>query len=439
MKKNQLFWGLTVLLAGSQMFMACSSDDMDSQSFSQSGNDNVIGMTSRLGVTRGISDPQSTQLNTAVKVGVFGITGTTVITNGNNNQYSVEANGDLSTTTEMTWPSEGSVSLYAYAPYQEGWSSNADNTFSVATNQTTDAGYLASDLVYGTPATNPVAQTTDAVALNFTHKLAKLNITIQKVEGSDIDLTEASVTINNTKVATTFNPSTGTVGTATGDVADIEVVSALGTATTACAIIVPQEIAAGTQLVKIVAGGKQLLAKLGTATSFVGGKSYNFTVKVGSTTEPVTEVTLQLGSTAVVGWDDEDLGAADADGKLYASFGTPGGNATYDAPTFTYTWTAGTNNLMNCFTFANGELANYSTLTFTFAENNNVPVRINLLYSDNTNNNTNSGYYSEGKKTITLSEVLSEGKSLSDVTAIRFGGSNGAGSCIIKASDMYLE
>lgn len=426
-----------MVLAASQMLTACSSEDANISSANMASQGNAISLTSALRSSsrRVAADPQTTQLNTAVKVGAFGVSGNATITNGNNNQYSVETNGNLTTTTEMTWPTEGNVNIYAYAPYQSGWTYNAANAFAVATNQTDAAGYLASDLVYGTPASNPVAQTSETVALGFTHKLAKLNITIQQAEDSQLDLSTASVTIMNTKVATTFNPSTGEVGEATGDVADIQVISALGTDRTACAIMVPQQVAAGTQLVKIVAGSKQLLAKLGTATTFVGGKSYNFTVKVGNVTEPVTEVTLQLGSTTIVGWDDEDMGQADADGKKYATFGTPGNNATYSAENFTYTWTGSTSNLMTCFEFANGELANYSKLVFTFSNLVDGPVRMGY-YVGSTFTEFGNGYYNAGTKTVDLTALNID---LSTVTKIAFGGRSNAGSCVIKASEMYLE
>ncbi len=437
MKKNQLFTGIVMVLAASQMLTACSSEDANISSANMASQGNAISLTSALRSSsrRVAADPQTTQLNTAVKVGAFGVSGNATITNGNNNQYSVETNGNLTTTTEMTWPTEGNVNIYAYAPYQSGWTYNAANAFAVATNQTDAAGYLASDLVYGTPASNPVAQTSETITLGFTHKLAKLNITIQQAEDSQLDLSTASVTIMNTKVATTFNPSTGEVGEATGDAADIQVISALGTDRTACAIMVPQQVAAGTQLVKIVAGSKQLLAKLGTATTFVGGKSYNFTVKVGNVTEPVTEVTLQLGSTTIVGWDDEDMGQADADGKKYATFGTPGNNATYSAENFTYTWTGSTSNLMTCFEFANGELANYSKLVFTFSNLVDGPVRMGY-YVGSTFTEFGNGYYNAGTKTVDLTALNID---LSTVTKIAFGGRSNAGSCVIKASEMYLE
>ncbi len=441
MKKNLIFVGMATIVAASQLLTACSTDDVNGLG-AQLGSKS-INLTSTLITAKSTSDPQATQLSTAVKVGAFGIASNATITNGNNNQYTVEANGTLiADVADMTWPSAGSASIYAYAPYQSGWAYDAENTFTIAADQTGEEGYLASDLVYGTPASNPVSQTETAVPLSFSHKLAKLNITIQQNASSTIDLSNASVTITNTLPTTTFNPSTGTVGEATGTATDIAAVAALGTATTVCAVIVPQQIAAGTKLVSIVADGKQLIATLGSATTFVGGKSYNFTVNVGSTPEPVTEVTLKLGSTAVVDWDSEDIGAAEADSKLYAEFGTPGANATYDATTNTYTWTAGNNNLMNCFTFSNGELANYTTLKLTFSDlTDGKAVRVNILYSDNSS--TDKNYYNAtNTKTESISDLLKEGKTAADVTSIRFGGANvseSAGSCVINALDMYLE
>ena len=442
MKKIAFISKALMLISAVTIVSACSSDVEDDYGASQATKYNSIALTSTLKTTRSTSDPQATQLNTEVKVGVYAVSGDACISKGDNNQHAVDVNGDLSTSSKMVWPSAGSVNIYAYAPYNADWTYTSETkTFSVAIDQTTDAGYLASDLVYGLPTSNPVSQTESAVPLTFSHKLAKINISIRKASDATIDLSAATVTVMNTKTATTFDVKTGSVGTATGDATDISVVSALGQATTACAIIVPQEIAAGTRLVKIAAGGKILYAKLGSATAFVGGKSYNFTVNIGSTEEPVVEVTLALGSTSVVSWDDEDLGAADADDKLYAEFGTPGGNAGYDATTYTYTWSASSNNLMNCFTFENGELANYTTLNFTFSEiTEEKAVRINILYSDNTNNDNN--YYSVGTKNEAISKLLKEGKTAADVTAIRFGGANvsaSAGSCVIKASEMYLE
>ncbi|MBO5591594.1 MAG: hypothetical protein J5913_01330 [Prevotella sp.] len=135
----------------------------------------------------------------------------------------------------------------------------------------------------------------------------------------------------------------------------------------------------------------------------------------------------------------------------YATLGTPGGNATYDASTGSYSWTANNNNLMQLFSFENGELANYTKLTLKITATSGN-VRVNFVYgtgsSDNLSYNGTSegGYFgSTGTKEISLSglETVLKGKSktLSDVTAIRFGGdgSSNTGTWTIKWSDVYLE
>ena len=133
---------------------------------------------------------------------------------------------------------------------------------------------------------------------------------------------------------------------------------------------------------------------------------------------------------------------------LVASFGSPSSNATYSFPT--YNWSDSTNNLMNCFTFTGGELANYSKLVFNL-ESLTSNVRVNFQYGDNSTDNINissdkSGssaiFGSSGVKTITMTQVSTVlgtlGKTLADVKAIRFGGSTNTGSVNIRSAEMYL-
>lgn len=133
----------------------------------------------------------------------------------------------------------------------------------------------------------------------------------------------------------------------------------------------------------------------------------------------------------------------------YATFGKPGGNATFTESTHSYAWTQSNNNLMQMFAFSNGELANYTQLSLTIS-NLSGNVRVNFVYgtgsSDNISFNGNDGEYfgSSGTKTITMSALSTKlatvNKKLADVTAIRFGGSSpSTGSCTIKWSDVYLE
>ena len=426
------------MIATMAMFTACSQDE--AESIVPISKNNVISLTSSMQTMRAASELQTNALSTSVKVGAFGVSGSATVTNGDNNEYSVSSTGTLSATNNMTWPSDASakVSIYAYAPYQSGWSYNSANAFSVKTDQSSDANYLASDLLYA-KATDQ-SQTTDAIALNFTHQLSRINVTIKKGDGASA-LNGAKVYITNTCTATTLNPSTGALATTPSTVADILIgtLSAEPTAagTTLYGITIPQDIAASTKLVKVTTSDKVYVAKLGSATTLEGGKSYNFTATVGTS----TEVTLTLGSVTLTGWgDSNDLGSAtmeeDVPEPIYATFGSPGGSATYTENT--YTWTGSTNNLINCFTFENGELASYNTLNFTFTElSENASVRINVLFSDNTNKSKN--YYNAGTKATAISELLDDSHTAADVTAIRFGGNSGSGSCVIMASEMYIS
>ncbi len=137
----------------------------------------------------------------------------------------------------------------------------------------------------------------------------------------------------------------------------------------------------------------------------------------------------------------------DFDPLLYATFGTPANNASYDDATETYSWTLGYSNLMPVFTFANGELANYKTLSFTFSdykvESGSGGVRIGVYHTTDGGGSTwkqmGDSFYANGTKTIDLEAFAKEsGVDLAMVTSICLGGSNGAGSVTLKPSEMYI-
>lgn len=460
MKKFNSFFGLATMVATALSFASCSSEELQSQNPPQKTG-NEISFTYRAASTRSAEDPQpNTTVATGLNVGIFGVSDeeSTTMTNYSNNKYVTADAGAINLaegSSAMTWPTAdgAKASLYAYAPFNSAWTVDAANSFSVQTDQSTNDKYLASDLLYASAA-NQTQNTT--VNLAFAHKLSKVNITIKKEDGSDVNLAGATVKIINTKLTTSLNPSTGELGAASGDATDILAATIASDLTagdedskaTACAVVVPQVLAENIGFVKIVtADSRTFIGKLSAATTLAGGNSYSMTISVGTPTAPVTEVPITLGSTSLVAWTDNNIGADTEEIEpepktLTATFGQPGSSASYDTNTYTYTWTATTNNLMTCFEFSNGELADYKTLTFKFTDKTDGSVRINLLFSDNTNANTNNGYYSEGEKVINLATDLASvlgSHTLADVTAIRFGGNSGAGSTVIKASEMILS
>ena len=256
---------------------------------------------------------QDGQIARGVKVGVFAQSNATAIENGDNNMLTADGAGAFTSET-MYFPEEGGASIYAYAPYNSAWDGqlNSDNEFTVPADQSTDEGYLAADLILGTPSTgNPVASTTDAIQLNFRHKLAKLNLDFNLGE-SGVDLKGATVSVTNVLCTTTVNVGAGTTGNAQGNPTDITAAKFAADATefSASAIFVPQAVLNGTDFVLVsTADGKQYKAALNKDVTFAEGKKYTYTVQFnGGGDEPVT-VELKLGS-VLDNWEDgnEDIG-----------------------------------------------------------------------------------------------------------------------------------
>ena len=118
--------------------------------------------------------------------------------------------------------------------------------------------------------------------------------------------------------------------------------------------------------------------------------------------------------------------------RLDASFQTPAGNGGWNSGTNTYSWTAGYNNLMTMFSFANGELENYTSLhlsTSDYTESYRVYFH---------GPNKTIAFYSAGEKNVVFSERSElDGVDLSTVTAISFGGNSNSGSVVL--TNVYLE
>ena len=417
MDLNKFFTGMASL-AAAMALTACSQDEADIQP-SALTQGNVISLTSQVAATRAASDPQTTALSTSNKVGVYVSSGSSTLYN--NVEHSVGDAGALTATTTMNYPTEdgATVNIYAYAPYASSLELSSDNAFSVSTDQSAESGYLASDLVYASKTGQ--ASTSDAVSLTFAHKLSQLQIVIQN--DANIDLTNASVYVTGTKIATTFNPSTGTVGTASGDATAIKTAT-ISAATTVYAIVVPQDIAAETELVKITTSDKTYIAKLTSAVTFAAGKAHSFTARIAP-----NEVELTLNASSITEWGSPtDFGSADMEEAgatpLEATISKPSSvtNATWDAASNTYSWTATNNNLIDLFTFSSGELANYNTLTFTLSSLSGGMVRVGY-YVGSSFTELGTGFGSNGTKTVDLTSISDR----STVTKISFGGRAGSG------------
>ena len=268
MKRNRWFGlALAATIMGAS-FSACSNDAEEVLA-----QESEIRLTSEINPSRVAAlDYQSTQIVSGQQVGVTitGAVGTHV-----NQPWSAANGGVLNNIGEKVYWGNESVTITAYHPYDKDWTFDEVNDFTVSTNQTLSANYLTSDLLWCKVENQ--AKTENPITLTFTHKLAKINVSLTSTDVSASDLESATISICGTKVATTFNPSTGALGTVTGNVEEI----AAGTNTkTASAIIVPQTVAKDTKLIRVAIEGKVYYYTLPEDTEFVTGKSYSYTLTV---------------------------------------------------------------------------------------------------------------------------------------------------------------
>lgn len=209
--------------------------------------------------------------------------------------YTANGNGGLSFYTSggtwnvlepQYWPASGR-GLFIYGVYPSDAASSYDGTctFSVKTDQSTEAGYKASDLMTGAPSQNPAARTEQNVQVKFTHRLTKIDISLTAGDGfADSDLSSAVVYITNTLTGVTFSASGASLGAAVGEAADIKVC----TGTAGSAIIVPQTVSSGTSFIKVIAGGGSYVYSLSSDITFAGGGAYTYNITVNKTGLSVT-------------------------------------------------------------------------------------------------------------------------------------------------------
>ena len=279
MKLYSYYLCLAVIITATTL-TGCTADDTVDLSPRQ--GERVISLRSTVQTTRTTSDLQSAGANIAngIQIGAFGVVaGGATITNGVNNKYTADGSGGLSASQEMS-STDGSVIIYAYAPYQNSWSAyNTANGFSVRTDQSSDADYLASDLLYASTTT-----TTGSASLSFTHKLSRVCLTITNSTGAD--LSGVTVKVLGTKTSTTLRLSDGALGEASGETSDITLASnisiAAGGKQTVYGIVVPrQTVAAHTELFSIHYGEKTVYWKLGdAAVTFISNNSYKASIDI---------------------------------------------------------------------------------------------------------------------------------------------------------------
>lgn len=282
-----------ILAAAVLAMTACSNDE----SVNIVQNDNAIKLTASVAGasnTRAGVDVQSTAFATGEEVNVECTPSGGTLASA---VYTADAvdNGINTLTlkvgeTPLRWPASGTVNIDAYYPSSVATSVNS---FSVQENQSTDANYMASDLMYATNIPSQTKQST-RVGLTFNHALTKIIVNLTAGDGmSNTDIAGCTIKLSAMK---TVDITKGIAGTSTSNSATIT----MGTGANTAAIIVPQTIAASTNFITITTSGNHSISYAIPAggKTFAAGSVYTYNLTVA-----ISGITLQ--STTITSWNGD--------------------------------------------------------------------------------------------------------------------------------------
>ncbi len=202
-----------------------------------------------------------------------------------------EAGGRWNPATQVYWKDKTThVDIYGYYPYTSYIEKVNEYAFEVLKDQRSVArdgglgGYEASDFLWGKA--EDIAPTDKAVNVPFTHRLSCVRVTL--VEGTGFSSGEwsaadKSVVILGTKRQATVDLATGTASAA-GEV-DPGGIAPCPDGGDFRAIVVPQELSAGTALLSVTVGGYSYKYSRSEAMVYSASKQHNFTITVNKKKE----------------------------------------------------------------------------------------------------------------------------------------------------------
>ena len=231
-----------------------------------------------------------------------------------------EANNKWSGAYVIYWKdSKTPIDVYGYYPWNSP-ESIGEYTFEVQKDQSkagengTLGGYEASDFLWGKA--EEVAPSTSVIRLAFRHRMSTARVTLVEGEGfAEGEWTglEKQVLVTNTKRKALIDLKTGNV-TATGTVATTGTIP-YQKENEFRAIVVPQEVSAGTELFKITVDGVVYTFKKNEVFTYVPSKMHNFTIKVNKK-ENIGAYEFVLVSESITAWENDAI-THDATAKEY--------------------------------------------------------------------------------------------------------------------------
>lgn len=212
------------------------------------------------------------------------------------------------------------IDAYGYYPFDAELTSTQTYPFSVQRNQRDVlktgrqlSGYEQSDFLWAKK--ENVRPTAGLINLQHHHILAGIKVILHEGQGFDEgewDDIQKSVLIENTILNSTINLQTGTAtpaGSTTQPITPIPAGSAPGgstdqSSTAYRAIVVPQTVAAGKELIQVLIDGQAYGLTKTEPMTFLPGKMHQFTVTIDRSTA-TGDFTCTLEDEAILPWIDD--------------------------------------------------------------------------------------------------------------------------------------
>lgn len=299
------FKNLIFALAGALAMTACSNE-MEQQLAEGSGNSGqevkfTVGIEnlSRTAIAEGEGVLKTTFVNEDA-IGIFAYREGETEPAYPNVKYTYDGSAWAS---DKAITSDGTqLKYYAYYPYKDGVTDPSQLDITVSADQT--GGFSKDDVL---TAQNTTAEAdADNVTLTFKHAFAMVQVGIKSGLTDDAG---ATVTLESIKPAAVVNAIAGTVGTASGENTSIKMQKTSADKWEYRAIVPAQEIASGSKLLTIVAGGKTYAVTYssteGQSVSYVAGEVLQITVN--------SLVALPKGNEVTIGGSITDWDASTSD------------------------------------------------------------------------------------------------------------------------------
>lgn len=217
-----------------------------------------------------------------------------------------------SSPTTLYWRDEQTpIDVYGYYPGHNYIAQPTAWLFEVQSDQSLEAkngdlsSYEQSDLLWGKKA--KISPTTEQIVVKYNHILAGIRVHLNKGTGitdTEWDKLEKIVLVENTIRQATVNLSTGSVSVNTSEAATpVRMLSQSNDDYRA--VVMPQKLAAGKQLLSITLGGQTYSHSLTKVMDYQSGKLHNFTMTINKR-EDTGDYEIKVTDDGITPWINDE-------------------------------------------------------------------------------------------------------------------------------------